>query len=105
MTHCYYILEADGRTPRPVDDVLIWGAWHHEFANRVLAQTEVPGGLVSTVFLGLDHNFSTRGAPLLWETMVFLDGNDVYMTRYSTFDEAKLGHAEIVHRYRDGGVS
>jgi hypothetical protein len=50
---------------------------------------------VSTVFLGLDHNFGEGGAPLLFETMVFgLPGEDC--RRYSTWAEAEEGHARIV---------
>lgn len=39
--------------------------------DRSVAQTMVSGFLVSTVFLGLDHNHAGKGPPVLWETMVF----------------------------------
>ena len=54
--------------------------------------------LVSTVWLGLDHSF-TGGNPVLFETMVFLNGDtasDEWARRYNTEAEAKAGHAEIV---------
>ena len=45
-----------------------WARWFGDIANRRLALTEVQPGLeVSTVFLGLDHNFSLMGDPLLWK--------------------------------------
>ena len=42
---------------------------------------------VSTVFLGIDHQFG-YGKPLLFETMIFGGKNDGYQTRYSTWEEA-----------------
>jgi len=52
--------------------------------------------LVSTVFLGLDHNWGD-GPPLIFETMVFGDTtHDQYQRRYSTESQALDGHAETV---------
>lgn len=58
---------------------------------------------VSTIFLSTDHQWEDGGPPLLFETMVFIDdpkdpdhpGHDYEMRRYSTWDEAVLGHIEI----------
>ena len=48
---------------------------------------------MSTVFLSLDHNMSGRGPPLLFETNVFIGDRDaVACQRYSTWDDAFLGH-------------
>lgn len=66
--------------------------------------TTVDRWQVSTVFLGLDHNYSADGPPILFETMIFdLDndgvwrnGEDRYMRRYHTKYEAALGHERIV---------
>jgi len=53
---------------------------------------------VSTVWLGLNHGFSPDSPPLIFETMVFMDGDmsglDI-MDRYSTKAQAKAGHARI----------
>ncbi|HEY4383371.1 MAG TPA: hypothetical protein VGN34_02695 [Ktedonobacteraceae bacterium] len=51
--------------------------------------------LVSTVFIGLDHNFR-GGDPLLFETMIFNDREDLHCNRYHTWGEAEAGHAEAV---------
>ncbi|MGW8702292.1 hypothetical protein ACWGOK_36125 [Streptomyces eurythermus] len=53
--------------------------------------------LVSTVWLGLDHGH-TGGAPILFETMVFSNGNmsEEWADRYSTESEAETGHDETV---------
>lgn len=52
---------------------------------------------VSTVWLGLDHNYGD-GPPILFETMVFgeADWADQDCKRYSTEAEALAGHAEMV---------
>ena len=46
---------------------------------------------VSTVFLGLDHNFTECGPPILFETMIFGSELNLSMRRYSTWDEAAAG--------------
>ncbi len=58
---------------------------------------------VSTVFLGLDHQYGD-GPPLLFETMVFPKDSysDLYCERYSTYDEAEAGHAKAVQGLKDG---
>lgn len=71
--------------------------------ERVVEQTDTDTCWVSTVFLGLDHNYSRSGPPLLFETMVFSRGNpgdDEEMYRYPTWDEAQAGHTATVDRIR-----
>lgn len=86
-----YIL--DGHRPVRCDDLMLWGAWFQEHDRRV-ASTRIHGVWVSTVFLGLDHNFG-RGPPVLFETMVFGGEMDQEMRRYRTWDEAERGHREM----------
>lgn len=50
---------------------------------------------MSTVFLGLDHNFS-GGEPILFETMIFGGPLDGEQRRYHTYDQAERGHTEAV---------
>lgn len=90
-----------GQTPVPEPDLLKWAAWFHN-ADRIVAQTEVPGGLVSTVFLGTDHRFFGNGPPLLFETMVFLDAESADQYRCCTWREAEEQHAKIVDVYIAG---
>lgn len=94
-----YIL--DGHKPVPCPDPLLWGKWF-ETADRVVAQDTVLGVLISTVFLGLDHNFSNDGAPILFETMCFTEIEDVFQQqlRYTTWEEAEAGHRAIVELVR-----
>lgn len=54
---------------------------------------------VSTVFLGLDHNWEPDGPPLIFETMVFASDYpeiDQDCERYSTWDDALKGHNNMV---------
>lgn len=62
----------------------------------VVKKDDVNGHLVSTVFLGMDHNFSCEGPPVLWETMVFSPtGESVDVRRYTSREDALAGHAEV----------
>jgi hypothetical protein len=91
----HYILDADGEAIPA--DFLTWVRWF-ETADRVLAQDRDESGqtpiLVSTVFLGVDHNFRRDGPPVLWETMIFRDNksDDVYCERYTSRADALAGH-------------
>ena len=90
-----YILE--GKTPKPVKDVLEWAEWF-ETANRRVAHTKMWLGVeVSTVFLGLDHSFG-RGTPILFETMIFGGNHNQYQERYYTWEESELGHKQACIR-------
>lgn len=59
--------------------------------------------MISTVFLGLDHNYGGRGEPIVFETMVFNGPKDGFQARYRTWAEAQAGHkrtvAELMARY------
>jgi hypothetical protein len=92
-----YIL--DGHTPVPVEDVLTWGRWF-ETTDRHIDETALGEVRVSTIFLGLDHNFWGQGPPILFETLVFGGPLDGEMDRYSSWDEAEAGHAAMCARVR-----
>lgn len=58
------------------------------------------GGWVSTVWLGLNHNYG-GGKPLIFETMVFYRSmSDLDMDRYSTEAEAIQGHKKMCKRWQ-----
>jgi hypothetical protein len=102
MRHRYYILD-EKRRIKPVADEE-WAIWFEENARndiRRVDATEITKKIrVSTVFLGLDHNFSEEGEPLLFETMVFGGKMDEYMERYTTYAEAHTGHWRMVDKVR-----
>lgn len=96
----YYIL--DGHTPVPVP-ARVWSQWFGTTEQRIVKQTQVSEDVrVSTVFLGLDHNFALKGLPVLFETMVFGGLNDGWQDRYHTWEEAETGHEEVVSRLLKG---
>lgn len=97
----YYKLD---RTKDPPTTVAVesvvpgeWGMEYEEMDRRV-ALTEVGLLRVSTIFLSIDHSFGMGGVPILFETMVFPQGrwNDLFCCRYSTWNEAVLGHRKTV---------
>lgn len=103
----HYILE--GHTAVAEHDPLTWARWF-ESADRHVALTEHELFRVSTVFLGLDHQFG-RGPPILFETMVFLKTGDpsspnilerfdesIDQARYANWEDAELGHKATVRR-------
>jgi hypothetical protein len=111
----YYILK--GKIPIATNDVQLWGRWMEqsvENGNRIVKQEKIRDLWISTVFLGLDHQFQ-EGPPLLFETMVFweyekpatkvlmdriivqkMESLDEMVWRYSTWDEAEEGHRAAV---------
>lgn len=89
----HYVLGLDG-APVAVDEVLVWASWF-ETADRSVAQTQIGPLRVSTVFLGLDHQWGD-GPPVLWETMVFADlEHSDHTRRYTSREAAVEGHAEV----------
>lgn len=93
-----------GQTPVPEPDLLTWARWMEDPEHRTVAQTEIGATVISTIFLGLDHRHVGEGPPILFETMVFVDGEaSDYMRRCSTWLEAEAQHAravEFVNRER-----
>ena len=67
-----------------------------------VALDEFSGYRVSTVWLGLDHNFLESAKPLIFETMVFKGSGwgELDMERYSTEAEAIKGHKKMVRKWK-----
>ena len=106
-------------TPYPEGDKGLF-EWATDLENdkyRRIALDNLPNGVeVSTVWLGLDHNFSyQRHRPLIFETMLFVPQKKVYNVngkelqfdresigeqwRYSTEEEARRGHKMLVKKW------
>ena len=95
-----YILQ--DRIPISCPDTLAWARWYKS-ADRIVAQHTIGRVLISTVFLGLDHNWSEKGPPLLFETaMREGDHKWMVMERYSTWERALEGHREYVSNQNRG---
>ena len=54
--------------------------------------------ILSTIFLGLDHNHKKKGEPILFESMIFSDNSrlNAYQKRYTTYEEALIGHNKLI---------
>ena len=91
-TRTYILVDKE---PVPEPDMVKWGEFWRDREQWRVAQTEIPGGLVSTVFLGVDHRFIGEGPPLLFETMTFIDGESVNCGRTSTWTEAEAMHNAV----------
>ena len=85
-------------TPIAGQSVLDWAIEFEKKKERIVRQEKnIWGEKISTVFLGLDHNYGLDGPPLIFETMVFhKGGSDCFMDRYSTEAEAIHGHEHAV---------
>lgn len=88
----YYRLQ--GRVAVPCKDAAEWGYFFFK-TDRQVALTEIGCLQISTVFLGLDHNYFGKGDPVLFETMIF-DGEDNYQERCCTWEQAEVMHAKAV---------
>ena len=87
-----------GQTPVLEPDLLTWAEWF-ETADTQVALTDVGAARISTIFLALDHSWG-QGRPLLFETIMFRDGEIREMRRCSTWLEAERQHAEVVEEMR-----
>jgi hypothetical protein len=100
--HTHFILEDREIVPAPFEE---WANWF-EHGKRIIEQTHVGDRFVSTVFLGIDHNFMGMGGPILFETMIF-DGpnarsHDLFQERSRTYREAVARHAYAVALVESG---
>lgn len=111
----YWVLDSE-HNPVEVLTMEEWGKFIDKNKNRRVAKTDISYKIsVSTVFLGIDHNFTDEGPPILFETMVFgepryvemfgaerIIREDLYMDRYATWDEAVRGHKKVVALLKSG---
>ena len=91
-----YILK--GKKVKLVSDLNEWGKFMQS-SKRIIKQDTIGGKWISTVFLGIDHNYypypDGEKCPILFETMIFsneTDYDDEYQERYTTYDQAIEGH-------------
>jgi len=112
MDNCYYKLDDNHNTiPCEMNEI----DWSDEV--RRVANTEIKTLLerfinfitfgklsigesirISTVFLGINHNYSRHEEPILFETMVFGGRYDEEQERYTTWEKAEIGHKQWVKK-------
>ena len=107
-----------GQTPVPCDDLIEWATWFGDNEHRQVRLTKVGRWHVSTIFLGLDHRWSLKGPPLLFETMTWkrvkpykdsfgIEHNRKFsdvQQRCATWPEAEKQHERIVAMIAQPGV-
>lgn len=96
----YYDLDGN---PTTVEE---WNRLMEDRDSRRIGRDTVDHYFVSTVWLGIDHNFGD-GPPVLWETMIFANGPDPlkidsWCERYSSAQDAREGHMLVVAALRRG---
>lgn len=109
----HYILDLQGN-PIPALNWQVWGEWfeRNDADARRVSETRTKFFWVSTVFLGLNHNWNPDGPPLIFESMAFrqpracdiravmpespLIRAEEFCDRYSTRDQALAGHIAMV---------
>lgn len=105
----YYILDEEGNPVGiPSDDpsfyrdrIMDVESLLMDVERRIVAKTRHGGVLVSTVFLSIDHNYTDKGPPVLWETMVFGGRHNEECRRYTSREDAVQGHFEMVQEILD----
>lgn len=95
-------------------NLVSYETWARIFAgeDRFLLGTQIPekGLKVSTVWIGLAWMLEVEegGRPLIFETMVFEDGDndfdDLGSWRWTSRQEALTGHQKIVDELRSGAL-
>jgi hypothetical protein len=98
------------RKGEPID-LVAWGRLHEDADYKAVAQHWVRGWMVSTVWLGIDHNFTRSGPPVIFETMIFPPGDaapegegifsEQYCARYCTEEAAHAGHDQALSYLRE----
>lgn len=71
--------------------------WHDMEYRRIGLDEVSPGITVSTVWLGIDHNWKDDGSwPIIFETAVITRGEFEITARYVTLGDALVGHGMTV---------
>ncbi|HEC67152.1 MAG TPA: hypothetical protein ENI23_17885 [bacterium] len=96
----YYDWKGKPYTGTRKEQVLKWGKDFESKKHKIIKQQTLWwGGWVSTVWLGLDHQFGF-GKPLIFESMIFFKSwSDLGMDRYSTRRGAFKGHRAMVRKW------
>lgn len=75
-----------------------WAKLFEDRDYQRIRHSDLGGVSVSTVWLGIDHNWGQQGPPVIFETMVFGHYEEEFMVRYCTEDEAIIGHIAVVEQ-------
>jgi hypothetical protein len=96
----YYVLY--GKIAVRTTDLTEWAKKFEE--NRQVAKDHIGDACVSTVFLGMDHQYyddEPDAPPMLFETIIFGGEHDESLWRYSTWEQAEQGHKKVCDKLRE----
>jgi len=83
-------------------DLLTWARWIETHRKQCRVGFFKVGTVwTSTLFLGLDHNYSGEGLPLLWETMIFGGKHNQRTWRHASLAAARAGHRRAVEMIKE----
>ncbi len=105
MTQPYLLINKDIQA---CDELSIFAEfWQNN--NPVIAKTRIGNFLVTTVFLKVDCNFSDRGSPVLFETMVFdmlldKDSEPILFSRDTDYEYAEDNHQQMSYMVLKGEI-
>jgi hypothetical protein len=98
----WYILDKDNKPIK--SNVIQCGEWMEDNpCVKALKQEHIGNIYVSTVFLGLDHAWYGK-IPVLWETMIFGGEHDQYQDRYTSVENAEIGHQFAVQLVKNSNI-
>jgi len=101
MKTLWYILD-ENKNPVPANNrfdaerLLLDNSRRRVALDEIIVEDYAITITVSTVFLVLDHNHSSKGKPILFESMIFHGELNQSMNRYCTWKEAEKGHQKMV---------
>lgn len=105
----YWILDKDHAVVEA--GLMEWARFFEDHKNRRVRLTSVGPRIVSTVFLGLSHNFDDLDQPLsIFETMVYgisKDSKSEFMDtqlRCDTWEQALAQHEAVIEQVKTPGV-
>lgn len=99
--HEHYILDDQGNV-LVEPDLFTWGDWMQKNPEKIhIAQDDVNGLRVSTIFLGLDFDITEESeTPLVFETMVYRGDTILLQRRFDSMAYAKASHEIAVELAR-----
>lgn len=84
-----------GKVAVPCAGLVEYANWY-ESADRTVGKDKINDTTISTVFLGMNHEWRDDMPPLLFETMLFCGASRSVFGRCSTWEQAEAMHAEAV---------
>lgn len=88
-------------------DIIDWANFIEGGASenyKTVGKDKINKLIISTVFLGLCHNYSQfPGRPIVFKTMIFKGKKALgYQERYSTWQQAEEGHQRAIEWVKNG---